>query len=345
MADVLRWGIAGTGKIAHVLAGAIAASADGQLVAVGSGDPARSARFAAEVGAVRHGTYADVVNDPSVDVLYVATVHPLHRGVAVAAADAGKHILCEKPIAVNERDAVEIVEAARRNDVLLLEAFAYRCHPQTRTLVDLVVAGRIGEVRSVEASFGYDAGGSTKNYLFVRELAGGGILDVGCYPTSIAHLVAAATAGARSVDATEVSGIGDLGPTGVDLRADAKIVFEGGLVATAACSIQQDLENAVVIEGSEGHIRVPSPWLPGRIGTEARIEVEHHVGEAETFEVPLEADIYTLEVEAVHASIRAGTRSTPMMPWEDSLANMRTLDRWRAAIGLRFDDDVSHPRG
>jgi predicted dehydrogenase len=341
VAQTMRWGILGTGKIARILADAIGRSHDGALVAAGSRTVERAEAFATELGVPRHGTYEDVIADPDVDVVYVAAHHPAHRSLAVAAAEAGRHVLCEKPMAVNAAGAAVIVDAARRNDVFLFEAFAYRAHPQTQRLVELLRMGRIGEIRMIDATFGYDAGPAPKNYLLEHSLAGGAILDVGCYTTSMAHLIAAAATGAPAVEPTDVSGSADVGPTGVDLSAAATLAFDGGILARLACSIRANLASTVTIVGSEGRISVPSPWLPGRIGTEARILVERWGAEAETIDVPLDADVYTVEVEAVHASIRKGERSTTMMPWEDSLTNMRTLDRWRAAVGLRFADDGS----
>jgi predicted dehydrogenase len=341
VADKMRWAILGTGKIARVLADAIGHTDDGALVAVGSRTAERAEAFAAELGVPGHGTYEDVIADPDVDVVYVASHHPAHRALAVAASQAGRHVLCEKPMAVTGSDAAVIVDAARRNDVFLLEAFAYRAHPQTQRLVELLREGRIGEVRMIDATFGYDAGPTPKNYLFDHELAGGGILDVGCYTTSMSHLIVAAATGASVVEPGDVSGSADIGPSGVDLSAAATLAFEGGILARLACSIRANLASTVSIAGSEGRITVPSPWLPGRIGTEATIVVERWGAETESIDIPLDADLYTLEVEAVHAAISAGERSAAIMPWEDSLANMRTLDRWRAAVGLRFADDGS----
>src|SRR5206468_2114556 len=148
---------------------------------------------------------------PEVEIVYVATHHPSHRAWAVRAAEAGKHVLCEKPLAVHHADAEAIVEAARRAGVFLMEAFAYRCHPQTQTLLDLLRERAIGEVRMVDATFGYDAGASPTNYLLDRELAGGSILDVGCYPTSMAHLIARAVGGGGVAEALGVSGEGFIG--------------------------------------------------------------------------------------------------------------------------------------
>jgi predicted dehydrogenase len=172
-----------------------------------------------------------------------------------------------------------------------------------------------------------------------HELGGGGILDVGCYPTSMAHLVAAAVAGESAVQTVDVAAAGVIGPTGVDHSSAASLVFEGGLLARVACSIQANLESSVRIVGSEGRIEIPSPWLPGRIGREAHIILQGFGAEPEVIELPVEPDVYTVEVDAVNDFIRKGERSTSVMPWEDSLANMATLDRWRSAIGLRYGGD------
>jgi predicted dehydrogenase len=338
--DKLRWGILGTGKIARIVATALAESEGGELVAVGSRDAERAGSFAAEFAVPRsYGGYEGVIADEAVDLVYVANHHPFHREWAVAAADAGKHVLCEKPMAVTHADAAQIVEAARRNDVFLLEAFAYRCHPQTQRLVELLGEGAIGEVRVIDAVFGYDAGPEPANYLMVHELAGGGILDVGCYTTSMSHLIAAAATGRPVAATVDVAGAARIGPTGVDHSTAATLTFEGGPLARVACSIQANLESTVRIYGSEGQITVPSPWLPGRIGSEARIEVNRWGTEPEVIDIPLEADVYTVEVDAVDTFVRKGERSPSAMTWDESLANMQTLDRWRAAIGLAYRDD------
>ena len=261
---VVRWGILGTGKIARVLARALAESRDGTLVAVGSRDGERAKEVAGEFGAPRHhASYEGLIEDEGVDLVYVATHHPAHREWAVRAAEAGKHVLCEKPLAMRASDAAGIVEAARANEVFLLEAFAYRCHPQTAALSRLLRDGAIGEIRMVDAVFGYDAGPDPGNYLLAHELGGGGILDVGCYTTSMAHLVAAAAASASTVETVDVAAAATIGPTGVDVSSAATLVFERGLLARVACSLEANLDSSVRIYGSEGEVAIPSPWLPG----------------------------------------------------------------------------------
>lgn len=315
-------------------------------MAVGSRDRERAEAFAAEFGVPRaYGGYEAVIDDEGVDLVYVATYHPLHRELAVRAADAGKHVLCEKPLAVTLRDAEEIVEAARRNDVFLLEAFAYRCHPQTERLVELLREGAIGEVAMIDAVFGYDAGPRPGNYLLAPDLGGGSILDVGCYTTSMAHLIAA-TAGGAVAPSSEVVGAANIGETGVDLWAAAIVTFEAGLLARVACAIRVGLESSLRLYGSQGRILVPSPWLPGRIGPRAGIVLERAGTEPVVIDVPIERDVYVVEVDRVNAYVREGVRSAPAMTWEESLENMRTLDRWRAAADLRYpDDDRTVARG
>jgi predicted dehydrogenase len=338
--EPVRWGILGTGKIARLLARALAGSQTGRLIAVGSRDAGRAGAFATEFGAPHaFGNYADVVAGADVDLVYVALPHPMHREWAVRAAEAGKHLLCEKPMAVTRAEAERIVEAARSHDVFLLEAFAYRSHPQTQRLIELIRGGAIGKVRMIDAVFGYDAGPQPQNYLLDHALAGGGVLDVGCYTTSMAHLIAGAATGRAFGRAVAVAGAGQIGPTGVDLSAAATLTFEGGIVARVACSIQADLESSVRIYGSEGRLTVPSPWLPGRIGSEASIVVERRGAGTEVLSIPLDDDVYAVEAEAVNGMVRKGERSPSVMTWEDSLENMRTLDRWREDMGLRFGDE------
>jgi predicted dehydrogenase len=343
LGEKVRWGFLGTGKIARILARALRESEYGELVAVGSRDRDRGREFAAGFGAPRAHDYQGVVEDADVEVVYVATHHPWHREWAIGAVEAGKSVLCEKPIGMSRADASQIVEAARRGGALLMEAFAYRCHPQTHRLVELLRSKRIGEVRMVDAVFGYDAGPAPTNYLMVHDLGGGSILDVGCYTTSMAHLVAAAAAGVPVAQTVDVAAAGSIGPTGVDHASAATLTFEGGLLARVACSIQTNLQSSVRIFGSEGWIEIPSPWLPGRFGQQQPIRLERWDARPEAVEAPVDMDVYRIEVDAVNRLVRGGERSPAVMSWEESVANMATLDRWRSAIGLRYEGEPARP--
>jgi predicted dehydrogenase len=334
------WGILGTGKIAQIIARALRHSAGGRLVAVASRSADRAQEFAARAGLGKHyADYSLLIGDPQVEIVYVATYHPQHWRLAIEAAAAGKHVLCEKPMAMNGQDAAEIIDAARRNDVFFMEAYAYRCHPQTSRLIQMLRAGEIGAVRMVQAAFGYDAGPNPGNYLLARALGGGSILDVGCYPTSIAHMIAATQSDAGAAGA-HVTGMAHIGTeTGVDHYAAAMLKFPGDLVAMVASAVQVNLDNTLRIYGSAGRITVPSPWLPGRNGAPGSIIIDRLGPSPEVITIETAADVYVLEVDAVCQLVREGHSSHPLMEWQESVANIETLDRWRASIGLSYEDE------
>jgi len=342
MTERAGWGILGTGGIAHTFANALGESRLGRLVAVGSRDAARSKAFATEFGLERsRGSYQALVDDPEVEFVYVATPHTMHVELAVLAAEAGKHVLCEKPVAVNAAGAVTIFEAARKAGVFLMEGFAFRVHPQVAHLVRLLEGGEIGELRSIHASFGFDAGPAPTNYLMRHDLAGGAMLDNGCYPVALSRRIAGHTVGQVFRNPDRVFGAGLLHPTErIDLDATALTWYEGGVSATLACTLRTEVDKTVVITGSKGFIRLPAAFLPGRMdrfGGTPRIILERH-GEApqeQLVETP--PGLYNVEADAVVAHAREGRTEAPEMTWEDSLGNMTVLDRWRAAVGVTYD--------
>ena len=338
MADELSWGVVAPGRIARAFAGQLPQSRTGRLVAVGSRDAGRAAAFAAEFGAARsYGSYQEVLDDPGVDAVYIATPHPAHAHWVVRAAEAGKHVLCEKPLAVTWAHAMAAVEAARRHDVFLMEAYMYRCHPQIRLLADLVRDGVIGEVHQIRASFAFAAAPTPTGRLFAPDLAGGGILDVGGYPVSAARLVAGAARGLPFADPSGVTGAGHLGETGVDEWALATLDFGDGLTAQVSAGVRLAAADAIEVYGSEGYLIVDDPWLPAGPG---RIAV-HRVGEEPREETTPPVAQYAAEADAVAEHVAA--RQAPQMSWADSLGNAATLDAWRAAIGLEYPAERTVP--
>jgi len=338
MNDSVAWGLLGTGKIARVLAHGLAESRSSRLVAVGSRTQAAAEAFG-DACAVprRHGSYEALLADPEVQVIYIATPHPQHAEWAIKAAEAGKHVLCEKPLALNYAEALAIVEAARRHDRFLMEAFMYRCHPQTTKIVQLVRDGVIGRVRLIQAAFSYDTPAASPSRALRHELGGGGILDVGCYATSMARLIAGAATGAAVAEPLDVKGCGHIDAASrVDVSAIAALLFPEGILATLTTGVQLSGENSVRIVGSAGTIDVPDPWVPGRAAGHSRLTV-HRAGSPDPREITVETTqgLYALEVDTVARYLEQ--RQAPAMTWDDTLGNMRTLDRWRASIGLVYD--------
>ena len=340
MSTTLNWGILGAGAIAKTFAKGVARTAGGKVVAIGSRSRARADQFGDELNIPhRHGCYDALLADRDVQAIYIATPHPEHAEWAIKAACAKKHLLCEKPIGMNHAEAKSIVDAARANDVFLMEAFMYRCHPQTQKLVDLVKQKAVGDVKYIQATFGFRAPFDPKQRLWANELGGGGILDVGCYPVSMSRLIAGAALGKDFADPIAVTGSAHLNPiTRVDEYAIGTLQFPGGIVASVATAIALELENVVRIHGTEGHIFVPNPWLPSNYGSSTQITL-HRTDEPKPRTIDIESPnwLYALEADTVLANLARRQAPSPAMSWDDTLGNMKTLDQWRRAIGLVYD--------
>ncbi|UYO96443.1 aldo/keto reductase [Microbacterium sp. M28] len=328
------WAVLGPGNIARRFLTGLASSA-GELVAVGSSAADRARAFAddaKEQGAtdVTAGAYADALADPRVDAVYVSSVHTAHADLVLAAIAAGKAVLCEKPLAVNHGTAMALVDAARQAGVPLVEAYMYRFHPQTRTVLGLVRDGAIGRVVHVDASFAFRVG-ERRGRLFDPALAGGGILDVGGYPVTMTAAIVDAAEGAHASEPVELTASGVLGPTGVDEWTVARATYRSGITATLTTGVMAPAANTVTILGEKGSIRIADPWIPAGDTT---IEVTTTEG-VQT--IAIEAtDAYGLEADATIAALRDGRADAPEMTSAETLATARTLDRWRAAVGLRY---------
>ncbi|HEX8551647.1 MAG TPA: Gfo/Idh/MocA family oxidoreductase [Abditibacteriaceae bacterium] len=334
----LNWGILGTGSIARKFAEGVLGSRTGKLVAVGSRSQESADTFADKFSiSTRHATYEALLADPNVQAIYIATPHPMHMEWAIRIADAGKHVLCEKPITLNASDTAKVVDAAQRNNVVLMEAFMYRCHPQTAKLVELLRQNVIGQVRMISATFAFSAGFNAESRLFKRELGGGGILDVGCYATSMARLIAGVAQGGEFAEPTEVVAVGHLNEAGTDSWTAAVLKFPGDIVAQVATGVQWNGSNNVVIHGEKGSIEIPSPWFCDAGEGNANIKV---FGEnAQEIEARDERGLYAIEADTFAEAVETGKVPHPAMSPQDSLGNMQTLDKWRAAIGLRYPQE------
>jgi predicted dehydrogenase len=336
----LAWGIISTGRIAGVFAKGVLGSKTGTLVAVGSRTQAAADKFGNDFldgrQITRHGSYEALLADKNVQAVYIATPHPQHALWAIRAAEAGKHLLVEKPIAMNVAEATAIVEAARRNKVFLMEAFMYRCHPIVSKIVELIRAGAIGQVRAISATFAFNAPPNYEGRILSNALGGGGILDVGCYCASFARLIAGAATGTDVAEPLELKAVGHIGPTGVDEYTSAVLTFPGNIVATLTCGVQCGMENVARVYGSDGSITMAS-WVQRDTGNKL---VLVPTGKP-TQEITVDADenVYSLEADVVAHHVARGElqAASPAMTWSDTLGNMKTLDRWRREVGVVYD--------
>ena len=331
----LSWGILGTGRIAGVFANALPSSRTGRLVAVGSRSAQSAEKFAAEHGCRAHASYEALLADPEVQAVYISAPHTEHARWAILAAQAGKHILCEKPAALNFPEAMAIAEAVRNHGVFFMEAFMYRCHPQIAKALEWIRCGELGTIRQVTASFAFNVGYAAESRLFRQDLGGGGILDVGCYPLSFARLVAGAVDGQPFANPVGIKAFGTLGAeTGVDVHAAALLRFANGMLAQISTGINGAHENTAVVCGDKGTLRILTPWIPGQKTT---LELTRG-GKTERVEIEADRPIYSLEADAVADHLAQG--QAPQMSIADTLGNMMMLDRWRKEIGLIYSQEA-----
>ncbi|MEO1986696.1 MAG: Gfo/Idh/MocA family oxidoreductase [Martelella sp.] len=339
MTSHLNWGIIGPGTIARAFAGGLNHSKTGRLKAIASRSP-RPALAEHFPGIPCYEGYQALLDDDAIDAVYIATPHTEHVEWAVKCARAGKHVLVEKPITITADEARAVYGEAERAGVFMGEAYMYRLHPMTEKLVELVRDGAVGEVRMIRSSFGFDIGDAGPEHRLLNAgLAGGGILDVGGYPVSMARLIAGASVGRDYLDPVSVSGSGRIGETGVDEWAAAILTFENGIVAEVACSVQVNQDNVLWIMGSEGRIAVSDFWFAsGREGGTATINLYDRDGNHTALPFTDDGWLYAYEADAMHAAIASGGTgfSAPGMSRAESIANIEVMDQWRQAIGLRF---------
>ena len=318
----VRWGILSTASIARekVIPG-IQRADRCRVAAIASRDEARAIEVARQAGIPRaHGSYEALLADPEVDAVYLPLPNHLHAEWAMAAARAGKHVLCEKPLALTSADAERMIEVAEAEGVRLMEAFMYRLHPSWVAVREIVASGRIGRLMAVQSWFSYfnDDPANIRN---IRAYGGGALYDIGCYCVNLSRMLfeGEPMRVEASVQRDAVSG--------VDIVTSGLLEFEGG-VATFACSTRAEDDQRVHVYGTEGRISIGIPFNipPDR---PAHIYVTHGgqppvepTTETITFET---ADPYSVEAARFATAILDGG-PTPVPPI-DAVANLRVIER------------------
>jgi len=322
----VRWGILGAGSIAKRFTEGANFLPDANVVAVGSRDRSKADQFADAYDIPhRHGSYEALVGDPDVDVIYVATPHPFHKEHALLALNAGKHVLCEKPVTINAGQLQEMVDTARAKKRFLMEGHWSRCFPVMAKIREALKAGDIGEVRLVECDFGFRSGVNPEGRLFNPALGGGALLDVGCYTVSFASMVLGAP--------DRVQGMATIGETGVDEQAGMLLGYPSGALAVLSTAVRTNTPHEAVINGTDGRITVHSPWWKPERATIVRSGGGKGT---ETIEIKNEGTGFNYEAAHVAECLRAGKTESDIMPLDESLAIMRTLDTLRAQFGVKY---------
>jgi len=316
MADRLRWGIISTARIGiRRVIPALLRSRTGTAVAIASRDLARAREIAAKYQIPRaHGSYEALLADPDVDAVYNPLPNTLHPEWTIRAARAGKHVLCEKPLAIDARQAQTMVDACRAAGVLLQEAFMYRFHPQITELRRLLASGAVGVPWLARSAFTFPVG-SDDDIRLNPALGGGGLLDVGCYCVSISRLLLGEPKAATASGAFE---------RGVDVRLAGLLTFAVG-TALFDCGLRLPYRQCCEVVGAEGTITLSRPFQPEE---DPAVLLVRRGGQVERVEIP-GTNQYTLMLDHMGTCILQ--RQSPQFPPEDAVATLRVLDALQAS--------------
>jgi predicted dehydrogenase len=325
----IRWGIVGPGRIASQLVKDFSVTPNAVALAVASRSAGRAAAFAAEHGLDRaYGSYRQIIADPDIDALYIATPHPQHHAIALAAIEAGKALLIEKTFTATVAGAEQLVAAARERGVFVMEAMWTRFQPAIVAARELIADGAIGEVRQLQADLGVDRAYDPTDRLFDPAQGGGAMLDLGVYVVSLAqHFLG---------DPSQVNVSGSLAPTGVDAEAGLLLGYDDGRAASLLISLRGATPGAARIQGTRGWIDIPPRFhhpkriLLGRAGAEPDEIVRPVIGGG-----------YAHELIEVTECIRAGATESAVMPLRDTLAVQRVLNDACEQLGVFHSEDTA----
>jgi D-xylose 1-dehydrogenase (NADP+, D-xylono-1,5-lactone-forming) len=311
MPKTVRFGLVGAGRIAaQSIAPALKASAKATFQAAAS----RSAERAAALGPLTaYASYSELIRDPEVEAVYIATHNGLHRELALQALRSGKHVLCEKPLACSAAECEELLVASEQTGLLLMEAFMYRYHPQISRACDLVKRGAIGNLRAVEASFRFPLN-NPSDVRLRREFGGGALLDVGCYCVNLARLFL----GDKPARVSALSRFDSAHQ--VDLSTQGVLDFGADGVAMFSCGFDGGVHQRAALIGTRGVIRLDAPFITWTASPRMSVQVD---GEEVVMQQD-EVDTFQLEIEDFADAIL--TDSTPRLSADEGLRNARILD-------------------
>jgi len=325
MSDTIRWGIIGTGFIAHQFARDLAGLDDARLVAVASRTKESADKFGEEFGVEhRHVDAEELAGNENVDVVYVATPNTKHKDNTISCLNGGKAVLCEKPFCINASEAVEMVERAREKGLFLMEAMWTLCFPAMTKVREIINSGAIGEVRQVHSNFSFRCEWEPDGLLLNPNLGGGSLLDVGVYNIALVHMV-------YQREPTRISGMAHLGETGVDEQSSVTLGYDNGALAIVTSAIRTETSQEAAIYGTDGYIKIPHAfWKP------ERIIVKTSQDEERKFKFEKVGIGYSYEAAEVMECLRKGCLESRNLPLETSVAIMRTMDTIREQWGLVY---------
>jgi predicted dehydrogenase/aryl-alcohol dehydrogenase-like predicted oxidoreductase len=341
---MINWGILGTGSIANAFAKA-SSQADGScLKAVASRSQDRADNFAKEYSLRSFNSYNSLIEDPEIDAIYIATPHPDHFEWALRSLNNKKSVLCEKPMTINATETMVLIESARKNNVLLMEAFMYKTHPQTQKILELVKKELKSPV-TINAEFCFSVEVPDTHRLVNKDLGGGSIMDIGCYPLSMSRLLVGCLQGKAFSNPVSMKIESELNIDGVDLNSSAELQFDDGSIANIASAVNKKTESSVTISDGIKTVFIDQPWHCGEF-TKRRstIVVSDQEDNRVNYEVISTKDIYALEIEHFTKLLSESKVESDIISHSDSHGNMIALDTWRKGAGVVYPDDKPENR-
>jgi predicted dehydrogenase len=322
----MNWGIIATGRISGSFAEGLKALPEATLLGVAYRNQESADRFGDTFNVPRrYDSYEALVEDPDIDVIYIGTPHPMHYENTLLCLNAGKHVVCEKPLALNGRDVRTMIETARANNVFFMEAMWMWFFPAIRRAKALIEEGVIGTPHVLMADFGFAANFDPTSRHFDPALGGGAVLDIGIYPLALAlYLFGKPSA---------VTGKAVMGQTGVDEVMTATLEYADGKMANLTATLRAFTPCEAVIAGTKGNLRIHRQfWHPEKL----TLDVE---GTSQTLDIPIEGNGYNYEAEEAMVQIRAGAVESPIMSWQASMDLMEMMDTLREQWGLVYPNE------
>ena len=306
----VKWGVLGVAKIAveHLIPAILNAS-NSELYGIASRDVEKAKTAGEKFGCRAYTGYESLLTDEQIDAVYIPLPNEMHMEWTIAAAKAGKHVLCEKPLGLNVVQCEEMVKACKENNVLLMEAFMYRYSEKTKKILEIIESGQLGEIKHISSSFRFMLTDSSNNRFYPQ--GGGSLYDVGCYPINFINMI-------TGTDPMEAFAL-RTDQYGVDVSFAAVLKYEGGLTATIHSGFNSKRFLITEISGTKGVLMVTNPFLDGTKDVVLITE------EGEQVFYTKESNRYTKQIEGFADGILYGKEL--LMPLEDTLRNMKLIDR------------------
>ena len=339
----IKWGILGTGVIAKAFADALQET-EGELVAVASQSLKRAEDFSKSYNCSAVEGYKSLISIPEVEAIYIATPHPSHFELSAECLRNKKAVLCEKPMTINATETMALIDISRKNNTLLMEAFMYKIHPQTQKLMK-VIQENLTSPLNIRAEFCFSVDVPESHRLVNKELGGGSILDIGCYPMSISRHAVGAVHGKNFMNPVSIEGQGELNSQEIDLNASATLVFEDGSVAKVKSATNLSTASDVEISDGETTVTINQPWHCGEFtDRKSQIKLKKANGDEELIDITTDKGLYALEIDHFSETFKDQNIESNLIPHNDSHGNMIALDTWRKALKVVYDEDRGERR-